>query len=1401
MSASRPMRRAGIAGVTLALVATSALAAAPATHPGVALAGVTPTSEAGDAAPEYSSPESASSSEESATDEGADATASPTGDPAKAAGPSALDTAAQTLGSTLDRLSTLVTPAAELPVRDAEATAPSGSVTVGIPGTFASSEARALLDRINAIRAEAAAEGVEIDGVPVSGAPLTWSSDLEWAAQIRAAELVVTSDHMRPSGGGPVFYTPNNTFGVRIVDENLGWASSAAEVVESWCAEKDAYQDDDPASAPHYRTLISDRFTCVGIGAFIPAHAEDAGTDENDVAVVALFSDGQEMTDDASEDETGEGEDAGEGKTGGETGTPSPTPAEDGTYLQDVNVATGYLSIQITGETTVAAGETHALSATVLLGGMDVTDQVALKWTVVNSKVATVDDIGNLTGVAPGSTRVSVSAADTLIASAAVRVTEPPATITSVTSDFSVETPSGAAPTLPVTATATFSDGTTEELPITWNAVDPALYTLRQGGTFDVVGTIEGWDARAVLHVSVKAAAAVSAALAADDESVSTEAGTAPKLPTTARVTWSNGDVTEEAVAWESIDPSSYAAAGSFTVGGVAGDTGLAVSCTVSVSAAHAVAVADPAGVATPSGTVPVLPATTQVTWSNGDVTEEAVAWNPTDPAGYTAREGGAFEATGAVEGWDGTVTCAVTVEPATPVSVEQPADVSCAAGAAPKLPATAHVTWSNGDTTEEAVTWEPVDAARYHDGGTFAVAGTAAGLGVSCEVSVAAAYLTAVADPAGVVTPSGTAPELPAAVTATWSNGDVTEEAVTWEQIDPAGYTAREGGAFDVTGAVEGWDGTVTCAVTVEAATPVSAGGLEAATEELIAPQLPATATLTWSNGDVTEEAVAWDALDPDAYAHAGTFTATGTAAGLPVGCAVTVEEPTVTAAADPAGVATPSGTAPALPANATATLSNGATEELPVTWDVIDPARYTAREGGSFTATGTVEGWDAAVSCAVKVEPATIASVADPSPVTTKEAVAPQLPAAVSATWSNGDVTEEAVAWDALDPDAYAQPGSAQASGAVAGWDAAVTCTVTVEAKQVASVDPLPDVTCDAGTAPALPASATVQWDNGTATSEAVTWDAVDASAYHDGGTFTVRGTVGATGAETAVTVNVSPATAVSAEAASASTPAGVAPQLPATLEVTWSNGDVTEEAVTWDTMGADVLSTPGSATVAGTFANERVTLAAQASVEIGEPVVVGVDAVADVTTVAGTRPVLPQTVGITLSDGTRTQAGVSWDPIASASLYCTPGSFALEGAVEGTDERARVTVQVGDARAQWAQATYVTTTVGTAPELPATVRCGWTTGTTTEEPVTWESYDAGLYAQAGTFKVAGTAAGCATTATVTVEAADQAVASTGDDTPAPAGLIAAFAAGAAALAGGLAAIVHRNRGRRER
>ena len=54
-------------------------------------------------------------------------------------------------------------------------------------------------------------------------------------------------------------------------------------------------------------------------------------------------------------------------------------------------------------------------------------------------------------------------------------------------------------------------------------------------------------------------------------------------------------------------------------------------------------------------------------------------------------------------------------------------------------LPKTASIRWSNGDTTDEAVTWDAVDAASYAQAGTFKARGTVAGQTVYCTVNVAA--------------------------------------------------------------------------------------------------------------------------------------------------------------------------------------------------------------------------------------------------------------------------------------------------------------------------------------------------------------------------------------------------------------------------------------------------------------------------------------------------------------------------------------------------------------------------------------------------------------------------------------------------------------------------------------
>ncbi|BEL12789.1 Ig-like domain-containing protein [Actinoplanes sichuanensis] len=62
-------------------------------------------------------------------------------------------------------------------------------------------------------------------------------------------------------------------------------------------------------------------------------------------------------------------------------------------------------------------------------------------------------------------------------------------------------------------------------------------------------------------------------------------------------------------------------------------------------------------------------------------------------------------------------------------------------------------------------------------------------------------------------------------------------------------------------------------------------------------------------------------------------------------------------------------------------------------------------------------------------------------------------------------------------------------------------------------------------------------------------------------------------------------------------------------------------------------------------------------------------------------------------------------------------------------------------------------VRTTIGTAPALPATVNGTFTDGYDRSVPISWAPVDPARYAQRGTFTVAGTAAGRAVTATVTV------------------------------------------------
>lgn len=354
------------------------------------------------------------------------------------------------------------------------------------------------------------------------------------------------------------------------------------------------------------------------------------------------------------------------------------------------------------------------------------------------------------------------------------------------------------------------------------------------------------------------------------------------------------------AVTWDAIPADATSAPGNFTVNGMVDSGGIAVQAEVSVASApaEAVFVAALEPVTTTAGTAPVLPSTVEVTWSDDSKTDQDITWNEI-PADAYAVGSTNFDVEGAVAGVEGdlgTITVKVNVVAAEPAieAVETP-KVDTYAGTAPELPQTVKVTWTNGEETNEAVDWAEIPVSSYAQAGTASVSGTLADhpdVTVSCTVRVLPLTVANVEAPAPVDTEAGVAPALPETIAVTYSNDSVENLPVTWDPIDPTSY--YDEGSFTVQGIVAGIDAKV--GITVNVAAPKVAGvqnNLAVQTTAGTAPMLPATASIKWSNGKVTDEIVAWDAIDASQYAAAGSFKVRGSVVGQSVYCTVNVVAP----------------------------------------------------------------------------------------------------------------------------------------------------------------------------------------------------------------------------------------------------------------------------------------------------------------------------------------------------------------------------------------------------------------------------------------------------------------------------------------------------------------------------
>ncbi|GGK61464.1 carbohydrate-binding protein [Streptomyces flaveus] len=147
---------------------------------------------------------------------------------------------------------------------------------------------------------------------------------------------------------------------------------------------------------------------------------------------------------------------------------------------------------------------------------------------------------------------------------------------------------------------------------------------------------------------------------------------------------------------------------------------------------------------------------------------------------------------------------------------------------------------------------------------------------------------------------------------------------------------------------------------------------------------------------------------------------------------------------------VPTPRGTIPDLPDEVTMVYADGSTARSPVAWPALTEDQV-AEGGTSVRITGLADRSARPVTATVWVrltDAVEITSIAGER-VVTRPGVAPRLPGTVVATYNDGSKDSRVpVTWDPVEPGQYAEPGTFEVGGTVAGTDRRATATVTVTA-----------------------------------------------------------------------------------------------------------------------------------------------------------------------------------------------------------------------------------------------------------------------------------------------------------------------------------------------------------------
>lgn len=553
-------------------------------------------------------------------------------------------------------------------------------------------------------------------------------------------------------------------------------------------------------------------------------------------------------------------------------------------------------------------------------------------------------------------------------------------------------------------------------------------------------------------------------------------------------------------------------------------------------------------------------------------------------------------------------------------------------------------------------------------------------------------------------------------------SDGTETSAYVNWDEKSQAAFdTVTEESEVPITGQI---DGVSVNGNWITLAEPYKVSGVLKVyvprstsngswvwTAAGIAPALPSSISVNYSNGQSYTCPVEWNEISADQYQKEGTFVVEGHLKSYPsmlAQCTVAVRS--VKSVQTELTCTTLTGEVPSLPYSASVVFDSGVTEQIPVSWDSFDASLYS--KVGSFTVKGKLNGFDyREVTCTVTVkDPKDVLDlnslrfervVGDISPLSTY--VYFPFTQSNNTTYTQG----YQVNWDNADVSQFQKAGTYTVTGTLVTYNESsaangLKVTAQVEVKEVASIDALAPVNTPVGVRPTtgggLPYSVEVAFTDGTKKQCNIAWDPILDTQVASEGSFKLSGSLSywtntssssstqvELGDSNRVTATISVRALQMPSSTSTSTLIGCQPNMPGSIEATMWNGSRGNFPVQWSTISQEALKNLGQITVSGYFTGSNIPATATVNVCDLEDSNIG-----KIAYVPGAGLLAPRyTSTLYLSDGSsfypQYSSGqpYSWDEFPQELLDGKPGEYEITGTITGSLAKIHATAACGEVK----------------------------------------------------------------------------------------------------------------------